>query len=326
MARRNASKDTVETEATAPESTDTESQVEGTEQEGAQTEGAETEGTDKAKAEIDLTAFKEAVEAAVENSDPDMGSLPVVSVDSVSTEYRKLEGQKAKNAAKNWVEDGIRDAVAGENPSMRRARAFVEVRDALAVAVASKSSTPKEPVDPTIGYANRLASLQLALSIVGNDVPDGVDVEKANTQAGELVGSLTDDVEKYRTWLNAEGEDKGDKPEVSPVVVAAFKLATGKATGAVRSGGKSGGGSTYAGPKREVAKHITEYFADKEVGHFAKISEIAKFKSAEYGDDHPSQGAVTAHVFTKEGEPKTREGFEGVAPAGDQPKGIRKIA
>src|SRR5690242_20456541 len=100
MARRNAN-DTVETEATTPEATPT-------------------------STEPDLTAFKAAANQAVEDSDPDMGTLPVAAVDAVSTEYRKLEGQKAKNAAKNWVEESIRKAI-GVDSDMRTARAFVEM-------------------------------------------------------------------------------------------------------------------------------------------------------------------------------------------------------
>jgi hypothetical protein len=325
MARRNAQNDKpVDTEATAPESTDTQDQVEGTE---AQAEGTETETP--AKAEVDLTAFKEAATAALEDMDVDTGSLPLAATDKVGTEYRKLDGQKAKNRAKEYVEDSIREAIAGENPSMQRARAYVEIRDALAASTASKGSAPKEPVDPAVGYANRLASLALAQRIVANEVPDGVDADKANEQANELVTSLADQVEQYRTWKNSEDEDKGDAPEVSPVVKAAFKLATGRATGSGRTS-SGGSGSSYDGPKGDVAKHLAEYFADKEVGHFAKISEIAKFKSEEYGDRFPSQGAITASLFNSDGSPKPLEklrvkGVEPVEKSGDKPKGARKI-
>lgn len=334
MARRNATQDkSVETEANAPESTD---QNENGTVEGAQPEATEQEGTKEkaAPVEPDLTDFKAAAEQAVEDSDPDLGTVPLAGLDAVGTQYRKLEGQKAKNRAKEHIEESIRASIGSGNYSpteaMRRARAFVEIRNALATATASKSSAPKEPVDPTVGYANRLATLKLALSIVGNEVPDGADADKANEQADELVSSLADDVEKLRAWQTSDAEDKGDSPEVSPVVKAAFKVASGKAAGGGRTS-SGGGGATYSGPRRSVAKHIQEYMADKPVGHFAKISEIAKFDSAEYGSgaDHPSQGAVTAKLFTSDGAPKEKHGVEGVEPVdkdGDTPKGVRKVA
>ena len=334
MARRNAQNDKpVDAEATAPESTEQNGQVEGTE--GTQPEAAEsTEGTKGEakveKAEPNLDAFKAAAEAGLEEMDTDTGTLPLAATDRVGTEYRKLDGQKAKNLAKAWVEDSIREAIAGDNPSMQRARAYVEIRDALAASTASKSTAPKEPVDPAVGYANRLASLALAQRIVSNEVPDGVDADKAQEQASELVTSLTDQVEQYRNWKNSDAEDKGDEPQVSPVVKAAFKLATGKATGSSRASSGGGGGNSYDGPKGDVAKHIAEYMSDKPVGHFAKISEIAKFKSEEYGDRFPSQGAITASLFNSDGSPKSAEklrvkGVEPVEKTDDNPKGARKL-
>lgn len=328
MARRNA-KDTVDTEQAAPESSNTEQngQVE-PEQHPSETPGEQAvdqSSEPKASTEPDLTGFKAAIEKALEDMDVSSGSLPLAATDGVGTEYRKLEGQKAKNAAKTHVEDSIRDAIAGDDPSMQRARAYVEIRNALAVATASKGgSAPKEPVDPTTGYANRLASLQLASLIVGNDVPDGVDTEKANTEAADLVSSLGEQVEQYLTWQRSDAEDKGDAPEVSPIVKAAFKLATGKATGSVRASGSTG--PSYSGPRRDIVKHIGEYLADKEDGSFHKISEVAKFQSSEYPDGSASQGAITARLFDKEGAARTFDGFVGVQPEGGNPKGVRKLA
>lgn len=330
MARRNATQNnTVETEATEPKVSDTESteqngQVEGDQVEGGTVSAEGAPETTKAKTEPDLTEFKSVVEAAVEERDVDTGSLPLASTDAAGTAYRKLDGQKAKNAAKAWVEDSIRDSIAGENASMQKARAFVEIRNALASATASKLTAPKEQVDPTVAYANQLASLSLAQRIVGNAVPDGVDTEKANEQADQLVESLSEQVEQYLTWQRSDAEDKGDSPEVSPIVKAAFKLATGKAAGRVSGGSKSTGGSTYDGPRRDIEKHIREAFAEHEVGTFLKASEISKFKSSEYPEGNASQGAVTARLFDKEGNPRSFNGFEGVNADESNPKGARK--
>lgn len=312
MARRSNKKDeTVETEATeATVETNTET-----------TEGTEVpaEGTDtKANTEPDLTEFKAAIDSALQDADSDTGVLPVVAREKIATAYRNLEGLKAKNAAKSLIDDGVREAIHASN--LAHARSYAEMRDVTNETKATKSSAPKAPADPNVAYAHRLASLSLAQTIVGNDVPEGVDLEKAREQADELAGSLGEQVEQYLAWAKSDAEDKGDAPEVSPVVKAAYKLATGKATGSARTGG---GG--YEGPRGNIAKHIQEAFADKNPGDFMKVSEIAAFKSSEYPNKPPSQGAVSARLFPESGN-CTVEGIEPVQKGENQPRGARKVA
>src|SRR5688500_4423365 len=65
------------------------------------TEAPATESkVEKEKApEPDLTDFKAAVSEALSEADVTTGDVPEASLAKVTTEYRKLEGIKAKNAA-----------------------------------------------------------------------------------------------------------------------------------------------------------------------------------------------------------------------------------
>src|SRR5690606_19168540 len=131
--------------------------------------------------------------------------------------------------------------------NVQLARAYSMVKDNLSAA--TKGGADKAPADPTAAYVNKLAAHRLALTVIEGTVPEGVDGEKATTQAGDLVASLSEQVTAYQGWLADESEDKGDAPEVSPVVRTAFKLAAGKASG----GGRVSGGS---GVRRDIGKHI----------------------------------------------------------------------
>lgn len=309
MARR--TNKPVETEATAEVTESTEST------DSAQADSTEQpEGTESTSAEIDLSGFQSAVEQALEDADADTGHLPATATESVTAEYRKLDGQKARNRAKALVDEGIRDSIIAGN--LPQARSYTLLRDALNQAVASKAAAPKEPVDPTVAFSQKLAALTLAQSITLQSVPEGVDSDKAQAEASNLVESLTEQVTSYQAWLDNEAEDKGDAPDVSAVVKSAFKLAAGKSS----VGGRGGSSTPFTGTRGDVAKHIREAFVDKPVGHFLKISEISNFKSSEYGDRQPSQGAVSARLFQGSGVP----GIESVQKneAEGTPRGARK--
>lgn len=321
MARRTATQDKpVDTEATTPEVTDTptEAQAEVTPNEASQDSPAAT-GEAEAPAELNLDAFKAAVKESLGEGDPDIGTLPVVAKDRIATAYRALDGQKAKNAAKKLLDDGVVDSIRAK--SLPHARSYTEMRDAVNEASSSKGQ-PAKPADPKAAYVNRLAGLVMATELVEASVPEGVDGDEAKAETSKLVDSLKEQVTSLKAWTESTAEDKGDAPEVSPVVKAAFKLAAGKAAGST-GGGRVGG--SVGGPRKDVAKHVIEAFADKESGDFLKISEIANFDSTEYGTDHPSQGAVSARLFPTSGKCT----IEGVIPeAGDkdkgQPRGARK--
>jgi len=67
-------------------------------------------------------------------------------------------------------------------------------------------------------------------------------------------------------------------------------------------------------------------FADLPVGSFLTVTEISKADSDEYGDDHPTTGAVSARLFPKSGKPQLPEGIEEVIPEDGSARGARKVA
>lgn len=300
MARRNSNTDTASTEA------------EVTPTEGTEPEAQTTTTEAPAEAEVNIAPFVEAVEKAVAERDESTGVLSADVIESVNKVYRDLDGIKGKNAAKKSIEASMLDAV--DKLDVQLARAYSQIKENLSAA--GGSSTPKAPADPTQAYVQRMASLNLAAALVAR--PEGL-AEDAADQIEKLVESLSEDVTKYQTWLTtepAEGEEKPAAPEVSPVVRNAFKLATGKAAG----GGRQSGGS---GVRRDIAKHITQAFADKASGEFLTVAQIANFKSDEYGEDHPSQGAVSARLFPQSGK-CTVEGVVPVDKTNDTPRGATK--
>jgi hypothetical protein len=280
--------------------------------EGTEAPVTTTESTEETP--VNLDAFKAAVEASLGEADTTTGQVPESAVTSVNEEYRKLEGQKGKNAARKFLEDAMLAAV-GELDAVK-ARSYSELKAGLSTG--GGSSTPKAPADPGAAYVQRMAALDLARGIVYGTKPE-IEGRDLDAEVSKMVTDLGQQVADLQAWTANEAEDKGDAPEVSPVVRQAVKLSTGKASGSRSGGGNSGG------PRRDTGKHIASAFADKAVGDFLTIAEIAKHKSAEYGDDSPSQGAISARLFPT----TTVEGVEPVekgAIDGKNPKGARKIA
>jgi hypothetical protein len=307
------------TKSAAPESTENtntpeENTVDETSTPETPVEGTETP-TPEAPVEqpVDLTAFKESVTEALSEGDTATGELPEAAVAKVNEQYRAVEGNKGKGEARKFLEEAMLEAV-GKLDAVA-ARGYSDLRAKLSAAGGAKAD--KAPSDPTAAFVQRLASLRLAQQIVESERPEGEGIDE---KVEALVNENTELITKQREYLANEAEDKGDGPELNPVVRAAFKAASGKATGGTsRSGGSSGG------VRHDTGKHIASAFADVEVGTFLTIAEIANHKSAEYGDDTPSQGAISARLFPT----TTVAGVEPVekhAIDGKNPKGARKIA
>lgn len=255
--------------------------------------------------EVDLTAFNAAVATALqaEGRDETTGELPLVALPPVQAAYRDLDGLKAKNAARKVVDDAMKSAMT--SMKIAEARSYLQISQNLSVAGA-KSSTPKPPADPTEAFVQKAATFRLALTLASANVPDEVAADWAD-QAKAAVEAQGEAASAYLAWVNNEAEDKGDAPEAPAWVQQAAKLAAGKSAkvGAAKSGGQS---TPFTGERRDIAKHIVEAFADAEPGTFKSINEIRTFKSAEYGDNPPSAGAISARLFPGEGKKVTVDG------------------
>lgn len=292
MARRSS---TVEAEGTEPEVSTTEA-VEaeaGTEPTEAPAAEASTEAADKAEPAIDLTAFEAAVTAAIEGKDSSTGEVAPALVAPVVSEFRALNGQKARNAAKNLLNEKMRDSM--NNMDIATARSYMSLSDSLTTA--PKGHVEKAPANPTEAFVNRQVAARLAVSVLNGDVPDGVDATWQDTVKAKLE-ELGPQVDQYRAFLADTAEDKTE-PEVDALVKSAFKLAAGKAAGVRKA---ATGGSSYTGERRDIAKHIQSAFADKESGTFLTVAEIRNARSDEYGDNPPSAGAISARLFPASGK------------------------
>lgn len=304
MARRNPSN-------TKPDSTESVS-TEAPEETAVSTTATEAPASTE-ETPIDLTGFEAAANAAVAEADTSTGTIPPAEIDKVVTEYRVLDGVKAKNKAKAFLNEGMKSAM--NESDIVKARSFLQLTESMTAGSTAKAE--KAPADPTEAFVQRSATLQLANSLL---VPgEGVaDDHASRTEA--LVSESQAAAEQYLAYLQDESEDKGEEPEVSAVVRNAVKLALGKAAKAGSS--RTGGG--YTGERRDIGKHIVEAFADHPVGTFLTIAEIRKFVSDEYGQSLPSAGAISARLFPQSGKCT----IESVRPDTNEKgnKGAEKVA
>lgn len=311
MARQNRTNKQADATAEAPTTEEGTVTTEPTTSPEAPAEGTTTEA---AEAPINLDAFIASVNENLTEADTETGAMPEAAIAKVNEQYRALDGQKPKNAARNYLDEQMMKAVGELNAPLARSYSDLKVN----LSAGGGSSTPKAPADPVAAFVQRLATLSLAVQIVNGQRPETE--RDIDAEVEKLVSESADSVTAYQTWLDNEAEDKGDAPEVSRVVSAAFKAAQGKGTG--------GGGSRAAstGPRGDIGKHIASAFAEVESGTFLTVAEIAKHKSADYPDAPPSQGAVSARLFPKSGKCTV----EGIVPVdkqeldGKNPKGARK--
>jgi hypothetical protein len=300
MARRTTKQAEAESSTTTTEAPE-EAAVTTTENEAAEqpTEEATSTEAPTENKEVDLSTFQAAAKEAVENSDESTGQISVEGMAKVVEQYRLIDGIKGKNKAKAWLNAQMKESM--NEDSIQRARAYLQLHDGMSAG--AKSATEKVPADPTEAFVQRTTVLKLANSLL---LPgDGVTDDWAD-KANALFEQLKPLADEYFAWSKDTSEDKGEEPEVNPLVKAAVKLSQGKAA---KVGGGKSGGSTYSGERRDIAAHITEAFADQEVGTFLTVAEIRKFRSNEYGDSPPSAGAISARLFPGgDGEKNTVKG------------------
>lgn len=261
--------------------------------------------------EVDLTDFISAAQAAVSEADGSTGSVPEAEVAKVNDAYRALDGLKAKNKARSWIEEQMIEAI-NDAKNIQLARSFVELKNGLSAG--SSSRAERTPADPTAAFVQRVAAVQLAAQLVSQKVPEGVS-EDWSQQVAALMDEVAPQVEEYRKYVESDDED-AEQPDVSPVVRQAFKFAAGKASGTRVV--------SYSGPRRDTEKHIVQVFENLEPGTFLTVNEIAKAKSTEYGDDNPSSGAVSQRLFPKGKPPYNDNGVQALAEEG-KPRGAVKL-
>lgn len=281
----------------------------------ANTEAAPAAEAPKAEVVIDTTAFDEALKVGLAEMDQSTGTLSPAQLDPIVKAYAGLDGAKAKARVRATVEQGIKDALA-PGGNVPNARALNTIRIEITKSKGGGGGgTPAAPKDPTTAFVEQVVALQLAYSHVTQNVPEGV-AEDWQAKANELAQASMEDVAKL-----AKFSGEGEAPEVSAIAKRALKLATGK----VKGGGSTSPRAPFTGERHDIAKHVAEAFADKPVGEVLTVAQIVSFNSTEYGDDHPSPGAVSARLFPKSGT-CTFEGIEPVEATATAPKGARKKA
>lgn len=283
------------------------------------TENADTTKSDDTAAhEASVTAFEQAVEAAVEASDATTGTVPEANLDEVANAYTAVTGGiKYKNAARKYPETGMKEAISDKN--YMRAVALNEISDRIInLKAESRPAGPK--VDPKVAFGQRVAALIAASEILQSRVPEeaeGFDLPPTDRAVAEAVEHLD--------W--AENGSEGEAPELGVIAAAAVKLIAGKGLGKRGAGGGAAGvpRGPYTGVRRNVAAHIEAAFANVNSGDFLTVSEIAKADSEEYGDDHPSSGAVNARLFP--GGDADKCNVEGIKPGYNEQgvKGATKV-
>lgn len=277
------------------------------------------------KSKDDLEAeFRAKCEEAVENSDESTGSVPEIFVAKVLDAYRALPSTASKSLVKNWLGEEMRQALI--DTKINRARALSDINAKVQDASTRRSAAaPAKPSkSPNDVYLESCLALDLAKQFVPRPKDEELD-DNFGEQYSQRYADLTaegGEVQKYLTWLNAAEAERGDEPEVDQVVKNAAKLASGRAVGGRKSSTKRTGGST-GGPRRNVGAHIEEFLAQADPNAEYTVADVANYSSTEYGEDHPSPGAVAARLFPSSGKASTIQGFEQVP--GVEPKKIRKI-
>jgi hypothetical protein len=152
------------------------------------------------------------------------------------------------------------------------------------------------------------------------EAPDGV-ASDWQDRVNKLYAELAPQLAKYRTWVSADQATRGDEPKVSDLVRTAVRLQSGKK---VKTGKSDKQRAPFTGVRREIATHISSAFENVPVGGFLSVADIVNHKSAEYGSDAPSPGAVLARLYPKSGKVT----LVGVVPATNEKgtRGARKTA
>lgn len=160
----------------------------------------------------------------------------------------------------------------------------------------SPTKSVKE-IDYGLTVAKRIASLRIALqdleSGTVHGLPEGVELDIEDVVNTALELSATD---------------------VSDLHVELVESA--KTFSTVKFGNSA---------RRDIAAHISEWAASVESGTFGSVQTIANFRSAEYGTDGPSSGAVAARLFPRTGVCTLTDNVSPVESTATSPRGAQVI-
>lgn len=302
MARQNRTDDTAtdvtDTEVVTDETTD--------ETAGVDASAVTDAPAEDTAGEPDLSGFKAVVESAIGESDKSTGTVPEANLAETLAEYRALDGLKAKNAARAFLEAEVMSSIMSEPQDPIRAKMLVSIKDNLSAGSTSGKSAPK---DPTESYVVKTSVLGAAYSLAYGSKPEGV-ADDAEQKVQEAVEKLTAEARAYKEALAALPEG-ADEPEASPEIKRIVKLADSARPTARR---------VHTGERKNVLTHIEQVFADLNEGDFLTVTQISQKGSAEYDGSGPSTGAINQRLFPKDGEPFEGENFKAIV---EGPSGSR---
>ena len=145
MARRNPSNKPSEATATDNNEVTEETNVSTTAEAPASTE-------EKTETPVDLSGFEAATARAIAEADTSTGTIPPSEVEKVVVEYRTLDGIKAKNKAKAFLNEGMKSAM--NESDIVQARSYLQLTESMTAG--STSKTEKAPADPTEAFVQRV--------------------------------------------------------------------------------------------------------------------------------------------------------------------------
>jgi hypothetical protein len=287
----------------------------------AAAEATKTEGPTEAEITAAVDGFKALIEQVLvaDGRDTASGHLTEELKSQVRTAYVNLPAGASKSSArpqvKDYVEAKLGEGIDTMDVTLARTMFIIKTDCLTARGTGGGPTVARQALDPTVAHIQEIVALYLAPYLKAT--PEGLDEDwaaRANTRAEELHGQLAD----YATWLHGDPETRGDEPDVADEVKAAGRIAQGRqsrarkaaATDGSTSSTSTGTRGSYTGPKRNIGNHVNQFFDTKPVGYVALIGEIAKFQSAEYGEDRPSSGAVNARVWPNSGGPSTLAGIQ----------------
>lgn len=111
--------------------------------------------------------------------------------------------------------------------------------------------------------------------------------------------------------------------ELSESDIPAELLKRAEALAAVKFGRKG-----HTGPRKangSIPAHVDEWLDQAESGDTVTMAELASFPSETYGDKAPSQGALAAYLFPRNGDSPEIDGCEIIPAAFPDPRRIAKV-